>query len=381
MKRFSEHIKESQINNGVTFGNSLNNGVTNHYTPVQNILTNIKNLFCQLLGVYAEVAEDGFSIKLSSVQFTSEQKTSEILHRPMYNDVFSYGTSTLEGYIMSQGLRKVTMINLGSYYVVYFSPEDIKAAQPPISMETNAKGYSCEGEYSGECCPSPCEMKESLYDEFELSYLNEDDQNGSNDNSDDQNSNNDSSNDKDSNTDNSSNDNSKKESDDQISEILNNKDKVKAAKQLEILISQKINFPREFYFTAIKFKNEDEAIALRWKYDKKLPTGKSTENIRSIMHIFGTGENAIWVQDYAKDSIVELPKEIKTLIDNVLKILGAESTNDPAIFNLGSGNSDAQNSDDKNSDEQNNNDDNQNDDQNNNDDKDKNNDDSKSVSL
>lgn len=376
MKRFSEHIKESQINNGVTFGNSLNNGVTNHYTPVQNILTNIKNLFCQLLGVYAEVAEDGFSIKLSSVQFTSEQKTSEILHRSMYNDVFSYGTSTLEGYIMSQGLRKVTMINLGSYYVVYFSPEDIKAAQPPISMENNAKGYSCEGEYSGECCPSPCEMKESLYDEFELSYLNEDDQNGSNDNSNDQNSNDDSSNDKDSNTDNSSNDSSKKESDGQISEILNNKDKVKAAKQLEILISQKISFPREFYFSAIKFKNEDEAIALRWKYDKKLPTGKSTENIRSIMHIFGTGENAIWVQDYAKDSIVELPKEIKKLIDNVLKILGAESTDDPAIFNLGSGNSD-----DKNSDEQNNNDDNQNDDQNNNDDKDKNNDDSKSVSL
>ena len=331
-------------------------------------------MFCQLLGVYAEVAEDGFSIKLSSVQFTSEQKTSEILHRAMYNDVFSYGTSTLEGYIMSQGLRKVTMINLGSYYVVYFSPEDIKAAQPPISMENNAKGYSCEDEYSGECCPSPCEMKESLYDEFELSYLKEDDQNGSNDNSDDQNNNDDSSNDKDSNTDNSSNDNSKKESDDQISEILNNKDKVKAAKQLEILISQKINFPREFYFTAIKFKNEDEAIALRWKYDKKLPTGKSTENIRSIMHIFGTGENTIWVQDYAKDSIVELPKEIKKLIDNVLKILGAESTDDPAIFNLGSGNSD-----DKNSDDQNNKDDNQNDDQNNNDDK--NNDDSKSVSL
>ena len=376
MKRFSEHIKESQINNGVTPGNSLNNGVTNHYTPVQNILTNIKNLFCQLLGVYAEIAEDGFSIKLSSVQFTSEQKTSEILHRAMYNDVFSYGTSTLEGYIMSQGLRKVTMINLGSYYVVYFSPEDIKAAQPPISMETNAKGYSYEGEYSGECCPSPCEMKESLYDEFELSYLKEDDQNSSNDNSDDQNSNDDSSNNKDNNIDNSSNDNSKKESDDQISEILNNKDKVKAAKQLEILISQKINFPREFYFTAIKFKNEDEAIALRWKYDKKLPTGKSTENIRSIMHIFGTGENAIWVQDYAKDSIVELPKEIKTLIDNVLKILGAESTNDPSIFNLGSGNSD-----DKNSDDQNNKDDNQNDDQNNNDDNDKNNDDSKSVSL
>ena len=371
MKRFSEHIKESKINNGVTFGNSLNNGVTNHYTPVQNILTNIKNLFCQLLGVYAEVAEDGFSIKLSSVQFTSEQKTSEILHRPMYNDAFSYGTSSLEGYIMSQGLRKVTLINLGSYYVVYFSPEDIKAAQSPINMENNVKGYTSVGEYSGECCPNPCEMKESLYDEFELCYLNEKEDN-SNDNSGDQN-NNDSSSDEPNNTDNSSNDSSNSDSDDKISEILNSEDKVKAAKQLEILISQKIQLSREFYFTAIKFKNEDEAIALRWKYDKKLPNGKSTENVRSIMHIFGTGENAIWVQDYAKDSIVELPKAIKQLIENVLKILGAKSTNDPAIFNLGNGSSD-----DSNSDDQNNGDDNQNDDQNNNDDKNTTND-SKSV--
>ena len=374
MKRFSEHIKESKINNGVTFGNSLNNGVTNHYTPVQNILTNIKNLFCQLLGVYAEVAEDGFSIKLSSVQFTSEQKTSEILHRPMYNDAFSYGTSSLEGYIMSQGLRKVTLINLGSYYVVYFSPEDIKAAQSPINMENNVKGYTSVGEYSGECCPNPCEMKESLYDEFELCYLKEkeDNSNNSNDNSGDQN-NNDSSSDEPNNTDNSSNDSSNSDSDDKISEILNSEDKVKAAKQLEILISQKIQLSREFYFTAIKFKNEDEAIALRWKYDKKLPNGKSTENVRSIMHIFGTGENAIWVQDYAKDSIVELPKAIKQLIENVLKILGAKSTNDPAIFNLGSGSSD-----DSNSDDQNNGDDNHNDDQNNNDDKNTTND-SKSV--
>lgn len=374
MKRFSEHIKESKINNVVTFGNSLNNGVTNHYTPVQNILTNIKNLFCQLLGVYAEVAEDGFSIKLSSVQFTSEKKTSEILHRPMYNDVFSYGTSSLEGYIMSQGLRKVTLINLGSYYVVYFSPEDIKAAQSPINMENNVKGYVSVGKYSGECCPNPCEMKESLYDEFELCYLKEkeDNSNNSNDNSDDQN-NNDSSSNETNNTDNSSNDNSNSDSDDKISEILNSEDKVKAAKQLEIIISQKIQLSREFYFTAIKFKNEDEAIALRWKYDKKLPNGKSTENVRSIMHIFGTGENAIWVQDYAKDSIVELPKEIKQLIENVLKILGAKSTNDPAIFNLGSGSSD-----DSNSDDQNNKDDKQNDDQNNSDDKNTTND-SKSV--
>ena len=45
-----------------------------------NILTNIKNLFCQLLGVYAEVAEDGFSVKLTSSKFTSKEAINKILN-------------------------------------------------------------------------------------------------------------------------------------------------------------------------------------------------------------------------------------------------------------------------------------------------------------
>ena len=85
MKKFSSFNENFTETNP---GNAL--GVTNHYTPVQNIVTNISNLFCVRLSIVATVAEDGFSIKLSSVQFTSEQKTSEILHRSMYNDAFSY---------------------------------------------------------------------------------------------------------------------------------------------------------------------------------------------------------------------------------------------------------------------------------------------------
>ena len=126
MKRFTEHIKESF--NEVKPGNQLlKTGVTNHYTPIQNILTNINNLFCLTLGIVASVGEDGVSIKLSSSQFTSEQKTNELLWRSLYNDVFTYGTSSLQGYISSQGLPKVTMINLGGYFVVYFSPDDMPA--------------------------------------------------------------------------------------------------------------------------------------------------------------------------------------------------------------------------------------------------------------
>ena len=49
MKRLSRIIKE-----GAQPGNQITKtGVTNHYTRIQNILTNVKNLFCLLLGVVA----------------------------------------------------------------------------------------------------------------------------------------------------------------------------------------------------------------------------------------------------------------------------------------------------------------------------------------
>ena len=337
MKRFTEHIREAA--NEVKPGNQLlKTGVTNHYTPIENILTNVKNLFCSILGIVATVGEDNVSIKLSSSQFTTQEKVNELLWRPLYNDVFTYGTSSIQGYITAQGLSKVSTINIGGYYIVYFSPNDIAYAEDPACMAAK-----CE-------CPCPCETCECLYDEFELGRVYEksdtvDDQN----NSDNQNQ-----------DDNQDIDGAKHKEDPKpnevtIDDVLNNEDKVKAAKQLEILISQAVNLPREFYCAAIKFKNDDEAIALRWKYDKKLPTGKSTENTRSLLHIFTGEDNKIWVQDYAEDSIVELPKEVQTLIENVLKFLKAEKTDDPAVFTLGKSSDDNndENNNDNNSDDNN----------------------------
>ena len=356
MKRFTEHIKESF--NEVKPGNQLlKTGVTNHYTPIQNILTNINNLFCLTLGIVASVGEDNVSIKLSSSQFTSEQKTNELLWRSLYNDVFTYGTSSLQGYISSQGLPKVTMINLGGYFVVYFSPDDM----PAIANGCN-DGCCCKCD-----CPCPCEANECLYDEFEYTRIYEgDDQNQDDQNQDDDNQNQD--------IDGAKHKEDPKPNEVTIEDVLNNEDKVKAAKQLEILISQAVNLPREFYCTAIKFKNDDEALALRWKYEKKLPTGKSTENTRSLIHIFTGEDKKIWVQDYAEDSMVELPKEVQTLIENVLKFLKAEKTEDPAVFTLGKGSDDSDdkdNKDDGKDDDQNadDNQNNQNDDDQNKDDK------------
>ena len=298
MKKLSRIFNES-----VQPGNQLNKtGVTNHYTPIQNILTNIKNLFCLLLGVVAEIGEDNVSIKLSSSQFVSKQKTEELLFRAMYNDVFTYGTSSLYGYITAQGLPKVSFINLGGYYVVYFSPDDIKTAQDPQKMALNAM---------------PEAANESMIDEFEIgTFIKEDD----------------------------GEEEMKSATVEKVLELLDGPDKVKAAKQLELLVSKEIQLPREYYFSAIKFKTGEEAIALRWKYTKKMPFGKTdgaegykevtVENTRSLMHIFGKGEQAIWVQDFAEDSLVELPEEVKKLIESILDLLEAGTTNDPAIFSL-----------------------------------------------
>ena len=318
MKRLSRIIKE-----GVQPGNQITKtGVTNHYTPIQNILTNVKNLFCLLLGVVAEVGEDNVSIKLSSSQFISKQKTEEILWRAMYNDVFTYGTSSLYGYITSQGLPTVTFINLGGYYVVYFSPNDIKTAEDPTKMALNAM---------------PAAANESMLDEFEIgTFIKEDD----------------------------SEEEMKSETVSKVLELLDGPDKVKAAKQLELLVSKEIQLPREYYFSAIKFKSGEEAIALRWKYTKKMPFGKSdgdgeykettVENTRSLMHIFGKGEKAIWVQDFDEDSLVELPEEVKKLIQSILDLLEAGETDNPSVFSL-TGERKERKEDDENKDEDDNN--------------------------
>ena len=53
-----------------------------------------------------------------------------------------------------------------------------------------------------------------------------------------------------------------------------------------------------------------------------------------VLHIFGKGDQAIWVQDYDKEAIVQLPDEVKKLIDNILDLLEADKTDNPAIFKL-----------------------------------------------
>ena len=281
-------MTESCVTADVNPGNAYSNtGVTNHLTPVANIVAQIRNLFSPLTGVVASIAEDGFSVKLNSSKFTSQEEVNKIL----YDTNIMRGTC-LASYIQQQGLTMMKMINVGQYFVVYFCPNDIKGAGKTDEVPANL----------------PCkEMQELDIEETEMYSLI-------------------------------------KESDDdeeikditrqKVSELINSKDKVKAAKQLELLLTQELELPREYYFAGVKSKDGDESIALRWKYTKNRPHNKTSENVRSIMNIYDMTGEGIWVQDFDKDSMVTLPDEVDKLIHSVLDFLGAEETENPAIWSL-----------------------------------------------
>ena len=281
-------MNEGCVTADVNPGNAYSNtGVTNHLTPVANIVAQIRNLFSPLTGVVASIAEDGFSVKLNSSKFATQEEVNKIL----YDTTIMRGTS-LASYIMQQGLSVMKMINIGQYFVVYFCPNDIKGAGKTDEVPANI----------------PCkEMQELDIEETEMYSLI-------------------------------------KESDDdeeikditrqKVSELINSKDKVKAAKQLELLLTQELELPREYYFAGVKSKDGDESIALRWKYTKNRPHNKTSENVRSILNIYDMTGEGIWVQDFDKDSMVTLPDEVDKLIHSVLDFLGAEETDNPAVWSL-----------------------------------------------
>lgn len=288
MKRFSQlqNISEACVTSDVNPGNALSQtGIMNHYTPVENILTNIKNIYCVRLGVVASVAEDGVSIKLNSTKFVNKDNINSVL-----NEILDGTRMGLGSYIQSQGLDKMKIVDLGMYKVVYFSPSDIKIAAP--GLESN-----------------PCqEMLDLGLQEAEMLTITE----GGDD-------------------DVELEDETRKS----LMELIKTKDKVKAAKQFSIIVSKEVALPEEYYFCGVKDSDGTESIALRWRYIKRRPHGKSVENTRSLINIYGDGKDAIWVQDFDEDGYFKLPDETKKLIEQILELLDAQETKDKCVWSIG----------------------------------------------
>lgn len=285
MKTFTI-LNEQCVTSDVNPGNLGSLGVTNHLTPVQNILTNVRNFFATQLGVVASIGEDGVSIKLNSSKFVNKEEIEKVLNNPIQRNM------SIKQYIQSQGLDFIKMVALGQYWVIYFSPSDVKIAAPGM-----------------EAVPATAPVKEQLemnIDEAEFTtykmLFEDEDEEVQNPNK------------------------------DEVSEILSLTDKVKAAKKLEALVAKEIELPREYYFAAVKTIKGKEVIALRWKYTKRTGIKETSELTKSLLHIYDDGQ--IFCGDLDKDSMFQLPSETNTLINNIIDMLDAEKTKDSAVFKI-----------------------------------------------
>ena len=215
MKKLSELYLESFDSNP---GNSLDClGVSNHYTPINNILIAIRNLICCRLGIIAEPGEDEVSIKLHSSKFTDEESINAILYDKI--DRFT----SLDSYIRMQGLTKRTIVDLGSYKVVYYSPEDIKQAENP---EVMAQVPDVDIEPTTECLETIKTILEEQQDNDKVDWI----------------------------------------------DILGNEDKNVAAALFYDKIKNKIDLPENYYYVkATKDANDNKCVAIRKKYEFRKP--------------------------------------------------------------------------------------------------------------
>ena len=234
------------------------------------------------------MAADGVSIKLNCSRFVSKDE----INKTLYNYNIMRGTC-LANYIQAQGLDKIKVVNVGQFFVVYFSPSDIVTAEPaaePAPANLPCKEMLDLGVWETEMISL---IKESDDDE-ELQDITKA----------------------------------------KIKEIVSGKDKVKGAKQLELLVAQEMELPREYYFAGVKDKAGNESIALRWKYTRRAAKKQTAEMSRSLINIYDDSKEGVFVADFDKDAMFQLPDEVKKLIENILEFLRAEKTNDPCVFSL-----------------------------------------------
>lgn len=273
MKKLSELYLESFDSNP---GNSLDClGVSNHYTPINNILIAIRNLICYRLGIIAEIGEDEVSIKLHSSRFTDEESINAMLYDKI--DRFT----SLDSYIKSQGLTKRTIVDLGSYKVVYYSPEDIKQAENPEMM---AQVPDTDIEPTNECLETIKAILEEQEDNNDVNWV----------------------------------------------EILDNEDKNVAAALFYDKIKNKIDLPENYYVKATKDANDNKCVAIRKKYEFRKPFDDKIEKIKSIINIYSPEH--IWVSGY--QDCITLSDTDSKIIEKVLDLINAQKTDDNCKFTL-----------------------------------------------
>lgn len=270
-------------------GNDVKLGVTNHLTPLNNIITNIRNFFGSTMGIVVEPGEDGVSLKLHSSKFVCPKEVSKVIDQPYL------GNTSLHSYICQQGLCNMKLINLGSYYVVYFGPNDIRTAENPDKVAADAK-----------CCVACSEMLQFNLFECEMDSINEafDDEE------------------------------LEDKTKEQLLKFIQGTDKVKCAQKLSELLADDLNLPEDYYFCGVKDAEGNESIALRYKFQKRRPFGKEVTLSKTLINIYNVGENAVWVEAFlTKDKNSDTMNRI---VETTLKLIGAQPTDDPCVYVISS---------------------------------------------
>ena len=273
-------------------GNDVKLGVTNHLTPVGNIITNVRNFFGSLLGLVVEPGEDGVSLKLHSSKFVNPEEIQKVL------STRCMGNSTVQDYICQQGLCNCKIIDLGMYKVVYFGPNDIRTAENPDGVAVNTK-----------CC-EPCVCKEMLqYNVAEaemetIELVNEaagfDDEE------------------------------LEDKTKEQLLKFIQGTDKVKCAQKLAELLADDLELPEDYYFKGVKDADGNESIALRYKFQRRRPFGKEVTLSKTLLNIYNVGDNAVWVEANLTRDLNH--PEMNRIVDAVIKLIGAQATEDPCVY-------------------------------------------------
>lgn len=269
MKSFSAFAESVLPPVGLEFGN-VNNGVMNHYIPIENIVISVRNLFAPWFGLVVEPGKDGYSINIYNSTFSSREAVDAAINfKPD-------GRTSLKDYLAMNGLPLYDVFPDGAVYTVRFYAPDMPAPQPHESFG--------ETEISA--------VMETVGDETEVRDIITK----------------------------------------TFYDIAKEAGKNGADKDWAASMGDGVALPDGYYWANVKDSDGHASIALRKKTVKRLSFGRKSESTASLLNVYGTGDKAIWVGCF--DDKDTLSKSDEELIDGILSFIGAAPTKDPCVYSL-----------------------------------------------
>lgn len=301
MKSFSQFLESvpTVAANGI-IGN-LNNGVMNHYIPIENIVINVRNIFAPWFGLVVEPGEDNRTLKVYNSTFSSPEAVDAVLNfKPD-------GRTSLREYVAMQGLPLYKTVSTGNTIAVYFYSADIAGQEDPSTFAAN----------NSDIMPSvpvddPEPQIESLDEDDAKIEINMSVVEGI------------------------SNMDDETEVRDIISrtfyDIAGDAGETGSDEKWSKAIGANVELPKDCYWALVKDEDGHKSIALRKKVTKRLSFGRSKKYTVSLINIYNNKKNGIWVGCF--DHKDRLDVQDTALVDSILAFIGAVPTDDACVYEL-----------------------------------------------